>query len=81
MNAKIAELAASLQADENLTSRKQLECPLCGRTCDRLFNMKRHCASHTDGKMAAMLTQLESDAKIVHAVFLESSGLFTITTS
>ena len=63
MNAKIAELAASLQADENLTSRKQLECPLCGRTCDPLFNMKRHCASYTDGKMTAMLTQLESDAQ------------------
>ena len=48
-----------------------IECIVRGRTCDRLFNVQRHAASHTTGKLVTMISALETDQQRQSPVYME----------
>ena len=68
---EIAQWVNALETDEFGSSRVTLECPICGRTCDRVWNMQRHALTHTTGKLSTMFMSLESDHRIPHPVFVD----------
>ena len=47
------------------------ECPICGRAMDRKWNMQRHIASHTSGKLSCLVNALKSGEQVQHPVFME----------
>lgn len=66
---EIAEWMQMLDSKE-CKSRDVYECPLCGRVCDRLFNMKRHAETHATGKLSP-IDAIESGEKMRRPVFME----------
>lgn len=52
-------------------SRQIIECPLCGRTSDRLFNMQRHAQTHTTGRLSKLIGNIEAGRRQQHPIFLE----------
>jgi hypothetical protein len=72
LKAEMTAFAASLEGDDSdKPIPLPVECIMCGRTCDRKFNMVRHCKTHIIGKLATMLTGLETSSRVRHPIFME----------
>ena len=67
---ELADWVQSLEGDRSC-SRGVFECALCGRVCGRKANMQRHVMTHTSGKMASMIGNLESGKQCRHPAFMQ----------